>query len=700
MRKIFLIIGFGLFLTRGATQQKAIDSIWQVLRLYTKEDTIKLNLLNEVAYAYYSVDPAKGLQAADAAIALSKKLGLKVKLAGSYTNKGVNYNAMGNSNMALQMYENALKLHEQMHNELGVAKVLHNMGIIESQNGNYYKALQYHNQSLSILQDLHETGRISSSLNSIGVNYMYLADYPKSLEYFLKALKIYDQLGDKKSAARANTLTNIGIIYKDLSNNPKALEYHQKALQIFQESDNKQGMANVLGNMGVVYDNMKDPKKSLEYYQKALNINTEVGNKDRIASDLTNIASVYKESALYKQALKNLQKALVIYKESGDKNSLAIVLNQIAMIYLQAPVTLLKDYKVTAAHRYDTVLAYHRHALKLSQEDNALDRQSESWEALSTAYEAKKDFANALMANKQLSILKDSMLNDEKKQQITRLEMQFELEKQEAILKAEHDKKEALASATIKEQRIAKNGVIGGASILILGAITSFLFYKRRRDAEEQRNEAVFKAEVAETEMKALRSQMNPHFIFNSLNSISDYILKNNMVAADNYLAKFAKVMRIILENSEKKEVSLYDDLKGLELYMQLEALRLNNKFTYEIHVAENIDQENTLIPPLILQPFVENSIWHGLSQKTGMGKILIKIKRQDEMLNCVVEDDGLGRNQTTNSVTTNKSLGMKITKARIDIINKIKNSTAAIELKDLAEGMRVELRLPFEVNV
>jgi len=172
------------------------------------------------------------------------------------------------------------------------------------------------------------------------------------------------------------------------------------------------------------------------------------------------------------------------------------------------------------------------------------------------------------------------------------------------------------------------------------------------------------------------------------------------MVAADNYLAKFAKVMRIILENSEKKEVSLYDDLKGLELYMQLEALRLNNKFTYEIHVAENIDQENTLIPPLILQPFVENSIWHGLSQKTGMGKILIKIKRQDEMLNCVVEDDGLGRNQTTNSVTTNKSLGMKITKARIDIINKIKNSTAAIELKDLAEGMRVELRLPFEVNV
>jgi len=157
--------------------------------------------------------------------------------------------------------------------------------------------------------------------------------------------------------------------------------------------------------------------------------------------------------------------------------------------------------------------------------------------------------------------------------------------------------------------------------------------------------------------------------------------------------------MGLILENSEKKEVSLADDLKGLELYMQLEALRLNNKFTYAITVDKNIDQENTMVPPLILQPFVENSIWHGLSKKQGAGKILIDIKREDQMLNCTVEDNGLGRNQTHASIEGNKSLGMKITKARIDIINKIKNSKAAVELSDLAEGLKVEVRLPFEVS-
>jgi tetratricopeptide (TPR) repeat protein len=699
MTKIILLICFGFIVWHCSAQQIILDSLFKALKSHSQEDTVKLNLLNEVVYAYSSVDPTKGLQVADDAIALAKKLGDKIKLAGSYTNKGINYNAQGNTSLALLMYGNSLKMHEEMNNLIGVAKVLHNMGIIESESGNYYKALEYHNRSLSILKELNDKQRMSSSFNSIGVNYMYLANYPKSLEYFLKALNIYDQLGDKQSSARANTLTNIGIIYKDLSNFPKALEYHEKAVQIFKSAGNQQGLANAYGNIGVVYDEMNDSKKALEYYQKALDINTSVGNKVRIASDLTNLAVLYNKSADYSKALQNLNRALAIYKEAGDKNSIAIALNQIGDTYLNAPANFLKSNNILPSKRFKTVLGYHKQALQLSIEAKALDREGESWEHLSKTYEAQKDFSNALTAYKQLSIVKDSMLNDNKRQEIMRLEMQFEFEKKEALLKAEQDKKEALAAATINRQRIVKNAAMGGSAVLLIGAFTSFIFYKRRRDAVDEKNEAVFKAEVAETEMKALRSQMNPHFIFNSLNSISDYISKNNLNAADNYLTKFAKVMRLILENSEKKEVSLADDLKGLELYMQLEALRLNNKFTYAITVDKNIDQENTMVPPLILQPFVENSIWHGLSKKQGAGKILIDIKREDQMLNCTVEDNGLGRNQTHAGIEGNKSLGMKITKARIDIINKIKNSKAAVELSDLAEGLKVEVRLPFEAS-
>jgi LytS/YehU family sensor histidine kinase len=156
--------------------------------------------------------------------------------------------------------------------------------------------------------------------------------------------------------------------------------------------------------------------------------------------------------------------------------------------------------------------------------------------------------------------------------------------------------------------------------------------------------------------------------------------------------------MRLTLENSEMAAVTLKEDLNALELYMQLESLRLNNKFTYEIKVDPSIDKETTLVPPMMLQPFVENSIWHGISKINGEGKILIEIKREDEMINCIVEDNGQGLTAPS-ATAAKKSLGMKITKARIDILNKIKKSKAAVELFNKAQGVRVELRLPLELS-
>jgi len=138
---------------------------------------------------------------------------------------------------------------------------------------------------------------------------------------------------------------------------------------------------------------------------------------------------------------------------------------------------------------------------------------------------------------------------------------------------------------------------------------------------------------------------------------------------------------------------------------MQLEALRMNNKFSYEIKVDDAVNVETTLVPPLILQPFVENSIWHGIAKKEGPGKIMIYIKMEgNDMIKCIVEDDGIGRQQSAHvkkfaSQQEKSSVGMKITQVRIDILNKIKNTKAAVELFDLAPGLRVEVKLPFATN-
>ena len=218
-----------------------------------------------------------------------------------------------------------------------------------------------------------------------------------------------------------------------------------------------------------------------------------------------------------------------------------------------------------------------------------------------------------------------------------------------------------------------------------------------------------FEKQISEVEMRALRSQMNPHFIFNSLNSIHCFIQSDNSAQASEYLIRFSKLMRLILENSLHPEVPLEIDLEALRLYMELESVRLHHKFTFEINTGCELDIQNTMIPPLLLQPFVENAIWHGMANKESSGKILVSVNRENDTISCVVEDNGIGREKaaqlkTTQPKRTRESLGLKLTRDRIDIINRTKNSKASIILTDLYDesknsiGTRVVVRLPLEL--
>ena len=162
--------------------------------------------------------------------------------------------------------------------------------------------------------------------------------------------------------------------------------------------------------------------------------------------------------------------------------------------------------------------------------------------------------------------------------------------------------------------------------------------------------------------------------------------------------------MRMILEYSEKKEITIAEDLEALDLYMKLEAMRMQDKFSYSINIDPEIDPENTYMPPLILQPFIENSIWHGISPKNGKGKITISIRKEADMLLCTIEDDGVGRKAVENAKPQEnsgkkKSMGMGITKERISLLNKLNDTSASVLLTDLEQGFRAEIRLPYIHN-
>jgi ligand-binding sensor domain-containing protein len=227
-----------------------------------------------------------------------------------------------------------------------------------------------------------------------------------------------------------------------------------------------------------------------------------------------------------------------------------------------------------------------------------------------------------------------------------------------------------------------------------------------QKEAESQQKEANFRQKLGEVEMAALRSQMNPHFIFNVLNSINDYMLNHDAQSASQYLTDFSKLIRLVLENSRSEKVTLSNELAALELYMKFEQLRFEDKLRYAIEIDANIDTQFTKIPPLLIQPYIENAIWHGLMHRPKGGKVTLRLKEVDEnLLHIEIEDDGIGRTAAaelkSKSAMRKKSFGMTITSERIQLVNEIFKTNTQVSIQDLintegeACGTKVVIEIP-----
>lgn len=536
----------------------------------------------------------------------------------------------------------------------------------------------------------------------------------EALTYVKQAARLTDELGWQKGKAYA--LRQEGLIYYEQSDPIRAMDRFHAALKVAEPLQDLAFEASIYNNIANIYSDLKQYDKALDHYNRLLAISEELRDTAKIVIATVNIASVYIERQQLSMGITNLTTALPLARATGNQRFEMAIQNNLgralakqgndesALEHFNACLDLaeqlgsdgikanvLNSIGEILFNRHQYTEAEHRSkaALTLAEKVGALEWQANAWRTLSRIHERQNKPNEALHAYRQFITLRDSAINDERKAEIARNEMQFALEKQEAV-----------AASEMRRQRTITYAIIGIALVTLGALMAGWRFYKHKRDSDERKKITEFEALVADTEMKALRAQMNPHFIFNALSAIGNSIANKDFTTAGDYLNRFAKLIRQILENSEHKEIPLAADLAVLEGYIQLEAMRLRGKFTYAISIAGDIDPENTLVPPLILQPLIENSIWHGILPKKDTGHIGIRVQKDGDSLCYIVEDNGVGRAHVNGQTNTSKrSMGIALTKARIAIAGTHQNKPSAILFDDLPNGLAVTVKLPLSLQ-
>lgn len=243
-------------------------------------------------------------------------------------------------------------------------------------------------------------------------------------------------------------------------------------------------------------------------------------------------------------------------------------------------------------------------------------------------------------------------------------------------------------------------------AVIVLLLVIFFIFKIRLnviREREEKKN--LLQNRIAAIELNALRAQMNPHFVFNSINSVQYFITNNDPDSSQKYLSKFAKLIRYVVDNSKLTLIPVQMEIEALTLYLELEALRFGQHFEYHIRVHENVDTEYTQIPSMLIQPYVENAIWHGIMHKKGNGQIDVTLEMEGKILHCVVQDNGIGRQKSMElkreKDEQHKSVGMSNTRERLEIINQVNDSKMSVAVSDVLDehgricGTKVDLHIP-----
>lgn len=578
----------------------------------------------------------------------------------------------------------------------------------------------------------------------------------QALSFVQEALGMSLSQGDAVNEARCYLL--IGEINEQINEWTLALENYTKAYQLLAvryASSTEYGRT--LRGLGNTYLKLANYDQALNYYNQTLALRLSATEK---AERQLDISEVYFQKGDYAQALAQVEEIKVTQKV-GDDVLLGKIQNQKAKIYARtnnidqanslykssqqnmraagnaAPAKeeeALKNTKEEISEvlreqkRYDEDISLRNQSIDFNLESKNLGEASKDKIELSKSLVAKGETNEAIQQLKEAAVLADSVSNPKEQaaaylnlatlyekngrtsdalktyqkysEAVSRTEQQTEInQQQKAELIRKQKEIETLSNEVVSGQREEQTllqqqqlVIYGLLAIIVIILGTSYFIYKNAQ-ASKRANQLLA--------LKSLRGQMNPHFIFNALNSVNQFISQNDERSANKYLSEFSKLMRLVLENSQEDFIPLQKEEEIISLYVKLEHYRFRDKFDYTITIDEELNKETIQLPPMLIQPYIENAVWHGLRYKEDKGKLALSFERHNGSMQVVIADDGIGRKKSAQLKTDNQkkhnSTGLKNIEERLQILNTVYKTNYTVTIEDLAadSGTRVIISIP-----
>jgi tetratricopeptide (TPR) repeat protein len=566
----------------------------------------------------------------------------------------------------------------------GLAFAYIQKGILERNLSEYPEALVSLKTALKYAEKCDNIDFRVITWNMLGVVHRRMDQIREALDYHKNALELAESSGKTTETGIRNIAVarnSIGNIYISLRQPELAEPEFLASIKIEEKTNNKLGLAINNQNLGSIYEEGGDLEKALEHYQKSLAYNIDINSDLGKVICNNSIGQVYLKQKKYLKAISIIYPTIKMANEIGDPYYLA-------MAKLNYGWALFEVGKLEESENYL------KESLEISKERNMGYFVAESYRLMAQIAEKNGNFKEALEYHKLFSENEELYLNENNQKYVADL-----------ILKYDSDRKKNQIEILEKENEIVNLKLAGNRKFLIFGALgigllIGLLYFTYHQNILKKEKEYLA------LEQRMMRSQMNPHFIFNSLNSIKLYIISNEKDKAVYYLNKFSKLIRTILATSKEKDITLKEELDTMELYMNIENIRFSNIIHFNMDVSEDIPLKQIKLPSMILQPFLENAIWHGLSSKEGHKQIDLRvIKDSAKTARIEIEDNGVGREKSkeikSKKTLKNRSIGIDLTQQRLENYYQNIEGEHSIEIQDLyvddlASGTKVVLKIPF----